>query len=303
MTCVMRASLKNASINLLCKNLIKEADKLLKSDPSAEQAVVVLTAKGSIFSFANHNVMSGSVEDEIAFARALAENDDTEIRYMVCMWDDATPDVPSCHLRNLLAELNPANQNIEILLKSSEGFLVKSLKVLGRSYMNIEIYPLDRAVIDGASIYLGMEQAAVEAAIGKGEPAGNRYYYYNNEMAIDYSDGKVEFIEFLGGIDGIVHPWIYGVSAFDTHADELINILEQKNDGEVDDSEQGYSVAFLNISVGVYRELRPSDVEEMIEEIKADGISADNNEDVQKEMRKANHWSTIGIGAAGYYQK
>lgn len=170
--------------------------------------------------------------------------------------------------------------------------------------MNIEIYPLDRAVIDGVSIYLGMEQAAVEAAIGKGELAGNRYYYYNNEMAIDYSDGKVEFIEFLGGIDGILHPWIYGVSAFDTHADELIKILEQENDGEVDDySEQGYSFAFLDISVGVYRELRPSDVEEMIEEMKADGISADNNEDVQNEMRKANHWSTIGIGIEDYYLK
>lgn len=170
--------------------------------------------------------------------------------------------------------------------------------------MNIEIYPLDRVVIDGVSIYLGMEQAAVEAAIGKGELAGNRYYYYNNEMAIDYSDGKVEFIEFLGGIDGILHPWIYGVSAFDTHADELIKVLEQENDGEVDDySEQGYSFAFLDISVGVYRELRPSDVEEMIEEMRADGISADNNVDVQNEMRRANHWATIGIGTEDYYLK
>ncbi len=130
MTCVMRASLKSASINLLYKNLLKEAEKLLKADPSAEQAVVVLTSKGNMFSFANRNVMSGSVEDEIAFVRALTENGDTEIRYMVCMWEDATPDVPSCHLRDLLVELNPANQNIEILLKSSEGFLVKSLKVL-----------------------------------------------------------------------------------------------------------------------------------------------------------------------------
>jgi len=41
-----------------------------------------------------------------------------------------------------------------------------------------------------------MEQAAVEAAIGKGLLVGERYYYYNNDMAIDYSvDGKVEFIE------------------------------------------------------------------------------------------------------------
>lgn len=126
--------MKSASINLLCKNLIQEAEKLLKSDPSAEQAVVVLTSKGNIFSFANHNVTSGSAEDEIAFARSLTENDDTEIRYMVCMWNDSTPDVPSCHLRNLLVELSPANQNIEVLLKSGEGFLVKSLKVLFGSF-------------------------------------------------------------------------------------------------------------------------------------------------------------------------
>ena len=112
------------------EQLIKEAEKLLKSDPSAEQAVVVLTSKGNIYSFANHNVMSGSVEDECAFAGFLTENDDTEIRYMVCMWDDATPDVPSCHLRDLLVELRLSNQNIEILLKSGEGFLVKSLKAL-----------------------------------------------------------------------------------------------------------------------------------------------------------------------------
>lgn len=117
-------------IPLHFEKLIKEAEKLLQSDPSAEQAVVVFTSKGNIFSFANHNVMSGRVEDEIAFVKALTENDDAEVRYMVCMWDDATPDVPSCHLRNLLVELNPANQNIEILLKSSEGFQVKSLKVL-----------------------------------------------------------------------------------------------------------------------------------------------------------------------------
>lgn len=168
--------------------------------------------------------------------------------------------------------------------------------------MRIEIYPLDKVVIDGNSICLGMERAAVEAAIGKGQFVGHRYYYYNSDMAIDYKDEKVEFIEFLGGIDGSLHPQIYGVSAFDTPAEELIRILQQKNDGEIDDSEQGYGFAFLNISVGVYREMRPSDAAEMIEEMKADGIPTENNEDVQSELRKTNHWATIGVGVAGYYQ-
>ena len=172
--------------------------------------------------------------------------------------------------------------------------------------MNIEIYPLEKVMIDGVPIYLGMDQSAVETAIGKGQfvRIRNRYYYYGNEMAIDYSENKtVDFIEFLGGIDGSVHPVIYGVSAFDALADELADLLRQKNDGEIDDSEQGYSLAFLNISVGVYRERRPSDVMEMIEEMKADGISTEENEDVAEEMRKANHWAAIGMGIDGYYQR
>ena len=169
--------------------------------------------------------------------------------------------------------------------------------------MNIEIYPLEKVVVDGVSIYLEMDQSAVETAIGKGQLAGKRYYYYDNNMAIDYSDDNtVEFIEFLGGIDGPVHPVIYGVSAFDAPADELTKLLRQKNDGEIDDSEQGYSYAFLNISVGVYRETRPSDGMEMIEEMKADGVSAGDNENVAEEMGKANHWATIGVGVTGYYQ-
>lgn len=43
--------------------------------------------------------------------------------------------------------------------------------------MNIEIYPLEKIVIDGVSVCLGMEQTAVEAAIGKGSYEGERYYY------------------------------------------------------------------------------------------------------------------------------
>lgn len=170
--------------------------------------------------------------------------------------------------------------------------------------MKIEIYSLEKIVVDGVSIYLGMDQSDVETAIGKGQLVGKRYYYYDYEMAIDYSENKtVRFIEFLAGIDGTIHPVIYGVSAFDIHADELVDLLRQKNDGEIDDSERGYSFAFLNISVGVYRERIPSDVMEMIEEKKADGIPTEDDEDVAEEMRKATHWATIGVGVAGYYHR
>ncbi len=50
--------------------------------------------------------------------------------------------------------------------------------------MNIQIYPLDKVVFDNVSICFGMEKSAVELALGIGEVAGNRCYYFNGEMAI-----------------------------------------------------------------------------------------------------------------------
>lgn len=170
--------------------------------------------------------------------------------------------------------------------------------------MNIEIFPLDKVVFEGNAVCFGMERSIVENAIGTGQVIGNRIYYYNNELAIDYSkNNTVEFIEFLGGVDGILQPTIYGISAFEACADELVEVLKDKNNGIINDTEQGYSYSFLNISVGVYREIRPSDVLEMIEEMEADGISMVDNEDIIADIRRANHWATIGVGIKGYYQR
>ncbi len=168
--------------------------------------------------------------------------------------------------------------------------------------MSIEIFPLDKVVIDGVAIYLGMEQAAVEAAIGKGEVIGNRCYYFNSEMAIDYINNKVEFIEFLCGIDGMLKPAIYGISAFETQANDLFEVLKKQNNGVIGDTENGYSYQFQNISVGVYREAIPKEVEEMIEEATSFGNPMTDDE-IQYEMKRANHWATIGVGIAGYYQR
>ena len=64
--------------------------------------------------------------------------------------------------------------------------------------MKIQIIPLEKIVIDGKDICLGMTRSDVITLLGDGE-FKHRHYYYNNELAIDYDkDGKVEFIEFLG---------------------------------------------------------------------------------------------------------
>lgn len=167
--------------------------------------------------------------------------------------------------------------------------------------MNIEIYPLEKVVIDGTAICFGMNQSDVETAIGKGQITGKRHYYFDNEMAIDYNEnGTVAFIEFLGGIDGNIQPVIYGKRVFETKADDLYDVLSEKNNGEIVDDENGYAYSFLNISVGIYRSSIPENVQKMIMEAEKDGVPM-KIEDIQYEMRKAEYWNTIGSGTEGYY--
>lgn len=168
--------------------------------------------------------------------------------------------------------------------------------------MDIQIYPLNKVVFDDVSICFGMEKSVVELALGAGTVIGNRYYYFNSEMAIDYQENKVDFIEFLGGIDGKLKPIVYGVSAFDVNAAELVDVLKINNNGEICDDENGHSYQFANISIGVYREALLDEITEMIEEAKNDGNPLSDDE-IADERKRANHWATIGCGTVGYYQR
>lgn len=167
---------------------------------------------------------------------------------------------------------------------------------------NIEMIPLYGIRADGAEIRLGSSPDEVKAALG--EPYGtweNSLYYCNNELRIDFAENGAEFIEFLGGIDGELQPAIYGVPAFQTDADKLYEILAKENNGMIDDSEDGYSYGFCEISVGVYRESTPESVQEMIDDAKEDGEPLDEDE-IAEETRRASHWDTIGIGVKNYYK-
>lgn len=170
--------------------------------------------------------------------------------------------------------------------------------------MIVNVYPLDRIEFDGISIFFGMVQSSVERVLGKGNAVGTRYYYFNGEMAIDYNnESRVEFIEFLGGFAGTLRPVIYTASAFDAPADELAQLLTKMNNEEANDMDDGYTLIFHNISIGVYRESRPKDVLEMIEEMKSHGIPTERNANVAEEVQKAYHWATLGVGSANYYRR
>ncbi|MGL5694415.1 MAG: hypothetical protein ACRCXA_10070 [Peptostreptococcaceae bacterium] len=168
--------------------------------------------------------------------------------------------------------------------------------------MKFEVKPLDGIYWNDRKIRLGYTKDEVRSILGIPEICENIFYYFDNELSFHFNnEDKVEFIEFSSDVDGKIEPIIYARLAFKTLADELYTLLSNKNMGDIDDSESGYSFSFKNISVGLYRESTPNSVREMIQEMKNDGLDIENNEDVEIENKKSRYWSSLGIGVRDYY--
>ena len=169
--------------------------------------------------------------------------------------------------------------------------------------MNIELFPLEKAVVDGQSIPLGANRASVEEVLGAGEEIENRTYYFGSNLCVEYDEAKkVSFIEVsCGDPESPVTATIYGADIAKSGADRILQILTEKNHGEME-NENGYSYTFFNLSVSVYREITPDDYKELIEEMKANGDPVEGNPDVEADLWKSTHWATIGIGASDYYR-
>ena len=110
---------KNQGETIVCKvkfeSLIQEAQKRVLELPSAEQVIVVKTAKGNVRFFGN-NVLDQKYEEEKDFVQKLVEEDDAVIEYIVCMWNDSNLDFPSMNFRKLLLGVNEENKHAKMYL-------------------------------------------------------------------------------------------------------------------------------------------------------------------------------------------
>jgi len=171
----------------------------------------------------------------------------------------------------------------------------------------IEILPLDGIEIENVGkLSFGQSKSDIEKLFG--QPSGssnlNQLFYDNYEFRIDLDkNGNAEFIEFIyGPFPEKSQLSIYGVDPFQIGANKLVEILTEKNNGQIDNSEADFSYGFLNISVGVWREITTKDVEESIAEMKAKNEYEENKDWLEEDMTKAKNFWTIGIGIKNYYE-
>ena len=171
----------------------------------------------------------------------------------------------------------------------------------------IEILPLDGIVIENiGKLSLGQSKSDIEKLFGKPSESSNlkQLFFDEYEVRIDLDKkGNAEFIEFIyGPFPEKTEVSIYGVDPFKIGAKKLTEILAEKNNGKIDDSEADYSFTFLNISVGVWRQLTEQNVEESIAEMKADNEYEENKDWLNDDLEKAKNFWTIGIGLENYYE-
>ena len=167
----------------------------------------------------------------------------------------------------------------------------------------IVLFPLIGMEFNGLSVRFGQSRAEVEKMLGEPESVHNsRCYYFAGELALDFDgDGGLQFIEFLGGADSALRPDLYGQDVFAADADELLALLAERNGPDIDDGEAEYGYALRKLSVGLYREITPADVKNMLLEMSSIKLDRLSGVDVDEEMKKAHHWAAIGIGRKNYY--
>ena len=171
----------------------------------------------------------------------------------------------------------------------------------------IEILPLDGIVIENiGKLSLGQSKSDIEKLFGKPSESSNlkQLFFDEYEVRIDLDKkGNAEFIEFIyGPFPEKTELSIYGVNPFQIGATKLVEILTEKNNGKIDDSEAEYCYTFQNISVGVWRQLTEQNVEESIAEMKADNEYEENKDWLNDDLEKAKNFWTIGIGLENYYE-
>ena len=86
----------------------------------------------------------------------------------------------------------------------------------------IELIPLSGIRYKDKMIALTATPQEVETLLGA--PYARHHhslYYFQNELRFDFDkNDKLQYIEFLAGIDGQIQPKIYGVCAFQAGADD-----------------------------------------------------------------------------------
>ncbi len=103
--------------------MMNTATKLLSGAEKGQytQAIVLHSAKGNEYSTIIRNALSEEKSDEKALLCQMQETKDSEIGFVLCMWQDDNIDIPSFAFRKLLLESNEKNADTALFVMTADG--------------------------------------------------------------------------------------------------------------------------------------------------------------------------------------
>ena len=101
------------------ESALSKAKSLLSENPSAAQVNLLMTANERIYSFLRRGWDDETQENECL--RQLQEDENAQLVFILCMWQDLTIDLPSYALRTKLLAMNAANGETRLLLRGENG--------------------------------------------------------------------------------------------------------------------------------------------------------------------------------------
>ena len=93
------------------------------------QAIVLRSAGGNEYSTIIRNALSEDKMDEKSLLRKMQEAKDSEICFVLCMWQDNCVDIPSFAFRKLLLESNEKNSDTTLFVMTADGVSEMKLSV------------------------------------------------------------------------------------------------------------------------------------------------------------------------------
>ncbi|RDU25193.1 hypothetical protein [Anaerosacchariphilus polymeriproducens] len=166
--------------------------------------------------------------------------------------------------------------------------------------MIIEFIPLEGIKIDNKTIRFGATKEEVIKALGIPDDILDGMLYYDNiglRIELD-KNMKVSFAESWN--EENIKLKLYNINPLEIECETVLKLLEEKNKGKIE-YEGGYNYYFLNLSLGIGRELTTSDVLDMIKEAKAENVYEEMKEQLLSDLKKSKYFESIGLGTKGYY--
>ena len=123
MQSIFEPKIENAPDLEIFKSMKEKALELLSNADNCKytQAVVLRSSKGNEYGTVIRNALSKERSDEQVLLQKIQDAKDSEICFVLCMWQDQCIDIPSFNFRKSLLKLNEKNSEAKLFVMTTVG--------------------------------------------------------------------------------------------------------------------------------------------------------------------------------------